>query len=328
MSLTPLTVGVFGQSFGQVIGGDIGTVGVGALKDELARAGYAATVVSHCRGGSAVLKENAPGANPDYYWWDADLNAAGPALTGALATIAAAPSKPTHFILQLGEGDSVASSSPLDKARWISGYANIIWKLKQACNAANPQSVFVTMHMIGRCVWHCPRVQEVREAQLECDAQYSQFFGFDTYDLSLLCDDPLVPGEVGNRHPDILGNGVMGWRAAQRILQALGKPYRMPPIAGVAERKGNVIYLPITAQTVLAKPDKPSHFAIRDGATVWHSAGCDFSWEGNTLIISPAATIGANATLLYPYGELSHIDREGLIRDAHGSPLQTFAKVF
>jgi hypothetical protein len=310
---TNITVGVFGQSFAVALlqGGP-----EAVMKDEFARNGCNLTLDGYAYGGSAASKVN----NPNAYWYDPDTGANGPCLNSALSRIAAMSVKPAKVIWAQGEGES--TNPNIDVAQYNSVTSIIIAKLKAACNPAYPTSTGCIHHIIGRRISSAPwpGVQKVKEAQL--GFTFSTY-GFDTYDLPLLGDDPLNASEVNNSHMDPKGYAIMGYRASQRLLQSLSKPYRMPPNVGTISADGYSVTIQITAQTEFLKPACPAHFAIRDGSTILEEFTA--SWAGNTLTLTSAVPFSSGANLLYPYGSLNTINRAALIYDACGAPLRSFA---
>lgn len=315
------TLGIFGQSFAKML---TEGPGLAALTNEFDRAGYDLNIVSHTADGSAAIQENAiPSTN---YWWHYANNAAGPQMTSALAVIAAAPVKPTAFIWAQGQQDSY-STDPTSFPRFqYATYSRIFPTLKSACNPTYPNSVGIVTDIIGRRIipGSVPGIQSVREAQIANIAAGYCVFGFDTFDLPLLGEDPLTTSEEDNSHPDTRGAALMGFRAAQRILYSLLKPYRMPPAIGTLSRNGNAVVVPIVPfGASFSHPSSPSHWAIRDATGVLQGGDLSFSWSGDTLTITPSRTLDSGARLLYPYGELSTLDRAGLIYDTVGNPLRS-----
>jgi hypothetical protein len=149
-------------------------------------------------------------------------------------------------------------------------------------------------------------------------------FGFDTYDLTLLGDDPRYPGDNVNSHMETLGNSELGFRAAQRILMSLGKPARVAPSISLVERIApDKIRLTFSYSTGLVKPTTPAHIVIRAGSTV--DSNLSFSWIGNQLEVTASCPFAPGSVLLTPYGELNEIDRPNLIRDLYRQPLQSTA---
>lgn len=328
--MTTYTIGIFGQSFAQAL---LAPAASGVMKEEMARAGYTLDIVGHGVGGCAVLKENAPAGNPDAYLWDPDgggpSGIPGPALNDMLDVIDNAPVKPTRVIIQIGEGDSVVTSPLVDVPRWVAAYKQVIWKIKQECNSSNPNSVAVFIDIIGRLLTtgSVPGVQLIREAQFQVIAETSVTFCFDKYDLELLGEDPQYPSDTANRHKTPMGNAEMGYRAIQRVLLSLGKPYRFGPrMTALSREDSETIRCTIYCETDFSKPAAPSHFAVRDGSgNLTHSPDLNFAWDGNDLLISKTGGLPAG-DLLFPYGELNTLDRDGLMYDIRHIPLQSLKK--
>ena len=317
-----VNVGIFGQSIAEALNGQDA---LGVFKTELAREGYTPNIVFAAWGGSSALKAHARTDQPTWYWWDETTNQPGPLLTSAVATIAASPNKPQIILWLQGEQDV---SPTFDQAVFANAVKNIVWKLKQASNAADPQAVAPRMDIIGHRANSDAIVQAIRDAQLYIMATSSLAFMLDKYDLRLLKSDPL--GRWPNDyHFMSFDNGTLGFRAAQSVLAWLGAPAVQPPRATVFTRLSSTqLKVSFFWQGTLQKPVMPDHFAIRDGAAIRTGSDLTYTWSGDDLIIASAYSIGANATLLFPYGNLQYLNRAALITDSIGTPLLTFSATF
>lgn len=317
---TPVNVGIFGQSHAQALAGQDA---MGVFKAELAREGYTVNLTYAAWGGSSALKAHARTDQPTWYWWDENTMTPGPLLTSALATINAASTKPQIILWLQGEQDT---SPTFDGAVYSLAVKNIIWKMKQASNVADPMAVASRAEIIGRRGNPDAYVQAVREAQLSTISTSSVGFMLDKYDLPLLNEDPLY--RFGNDyHFMSFGNGELGFRAAQCVLDWLGEQAVLPPRATVFTRLSSTqVKVAFFWQGTMHKPTMPDHFAIRDGSTV--HTNLTYAWSDNDLVITSPAALGSNATLLYPYGGVNVLNRAGLITDSIGTPLMSFSATF
>jgi hypothetical protein len=319
--LATQTVGVFGQSFAQAL---LGPVACAVMKAEYLRAGHVLNLVGYAMGGSSILKADAPATHQTYYWWDEDTNSAGPQLTAAISYINGLATKPNRFIWLQGEADSVVTSP--DPTLFKSGTTSVISALKTACGTTPG----VSMHVIGRRLSSSavPGVQMIREAQLELVAAGTYVYGCDTFDLPLFGDDPIYSTDTSNSHMNTRGDALLGYRAAQRLLQSILSTPRMPPAISTLSRSGDDVVIPIVAGWAggtFTHPVAPSHWAIRDATGVLTGTDLGFAWAGDTLTITPSRSLAASPRLLYPYGDLNTIDRVGLIYDTSGNPLRSLS---
>ncbi len=321
--MTALNLLIAGQSFAGFLVTD--PVAKAALKEAFNRFDLDLTVYSSTYDGSSILKANAPAAHPTWYWWNEDTDSAGPLLTSTMAYIGTIPvaSRPRRVLWLQGEGDSVRPNPDPDLFK--AGTTSVLNAIKAALGVnagffAQPAGRRIASGPV-------PGVQIIREAQLDLIAAGLYVYACDFYDLVYLGDDVMIAGDSGNSHPISPARAVMGWRAAQRILQSqLVATHRMPPQVGTITRSGNDILVPISSgwsTGSVVKPASPAHLAIRDIAGVIESSDLSFAWSGNTLRITPPRAFDAGH-FLAPYGEMIAIDRANLIRDAlYGTPLRS-----
>jgi len=332
---TAITIGIFGQSFALALTQE---PALSVFKSEIKTAGGYSSVdiVSHVSDGSAALFENAPSAYPNRYWWNpAGANETakiGPELATAKSVIIASSNKPEIILWLQGEGDSSGSlPDAAEIARFKDATTQVIWRLKLASNPGDPSSIPTLTHRIGRRINSngAPGVQAIREAQIAVDASSPTLhFLCDNWDLALMGDDPLGRWP-NNSHMTPVGNAILGWRAAHRVLQQIGKPHLAGPVlSSVARVAVNTFDLTFSVSSPLALdlPSSVPHMAIRDGASLYEQDDLTFTWLGATTlrVVAPASVPGG-ALLLYPEGSLHDIDRSGLIKDSAGTIVRSFA---
>jgi hypothetical protein len=310
-------VAIFGQSFAQALYDD---AAMGAFKAELERDGIASSIVYGAWGGSSILKANVRSDQPTWYWWDETTGTPGPLLNESVARIENAALKPRQIFMLIGEQDAAVGE---DLHLWGASIKSVVWRLKQACDPVNPSAVFAYIDIIGRRASGAAQV--VREAQLSVIATSSIRHLVDKHDILLKRDDPL--GRFGNDYHFMeTGNAVLGFRCAQQVLHFFGKGAVFPPVGTVTRASSTTVE--VTVPSALIKPAMPEGFAIRDGATVYEAASLTYSWQGDTLTIAAPSALAASAVLLHPYGNLSAMDRDKLVRDSIGTPLKSMAAVF
>ncbi len=320
-------LGLFGQSFSEALFADPARK---TFIKELNDAGYPVTVIFHGIGGSAALKENTPAGYPDRYWWDLDKNKPGPQLETAIRILNESIKKPTIIMWLQGEADSIASG---DSVRYYNSTLQIIWKLKQAANPSDPNSISSYMHVIGRRLSNAsdlPKIQMIRSAQLNIIDRTSLNFLVDIWDLSLLGENPLY---TGNSHMDSIGNTILGWRAAQVILNKIGygsePPSSLQTMYNIDGEKVRLIFYvqPKKVGTnFLTNPAQPSHIAVSTGSTTYKTENLRFNWVANNVLEIILPVKASNPiTVMYPYGAISQIDRANIIKDQNGTVIQSFS---
>lgn len=333
--MTALNVGVFGQSFAIALASNPAW---SVFVSEMAAAGYTVQLTTYASDGSSALKENAPAEFTDRWWWyPAGANETaktGPQLAAAKALIAAATNKPQIILWMQGPGDSAAVDDA-EAARYRDAVLQIIWRLKLASANNNSQAAGLIPTLtdrIGRRLLtgsSAPDVQVIREAQSAVDAgSPSVHYLCDIWDLPLLGEDPLGRWP-SNSHLTPVGNAMLGWRAAHRVLQHLGQPNLAGPAVSAITRIDSQTFdvtFSVASALTLQQPSSISELAVRDGSTVYDATALSVSWTGATTArISASAAIPTGAKLLYPYGYLNTIG-SGVIRDSCGTVARSFAE--
>jgi len=326
-------IGIFGQSLSQALARNNA---LSTFKQCFAAAGDPANVTSYCLDGSAVLKEHAPSTDLTRYWVDRDASGNwvdGPCLLTAAGVVAAAPAahKPIdRVILMIGESSSVMPVLSIDVAAFKGAYRYLVSRLKAICSPSSPNSVGFMVQPVGRRLASAevPGVQVVREAQLDlvADPLDGFVFGVDVYDLPLW-GDRAGYGKTGDSHPDTLGDSILGWRAAQRVLMSKNHFHQLAPRVVSVYRYPDRVTLRISTSGGAAlsqKPAVPRYFSAGPaGAPMAQLSGAGSTWTGDYLsLVVPG--VAAGWKLMYPFGDLREIDRSALIADENGSPLQSF----
>lgn len=326
--MTAYKVAVGGQSFVPFL---LGGPGGAAIANEFARAGHTVSLYGNATQGAGLLKSQAPSGFPNNYFWDEDNDVPGPGLTSWQSVINSLPSGTlpiNRLIWAQGEG-CTPPGTPFSGTDFVTYTGKVIDTMRATLNPSSPASVGVIIVCIGRRIRPDPMVewelvQEVREAQhafIDADAAV---FGCDPYYMPLLGDDPRFTSptnDTNNSHMDTLGQAMFGYQAIQRIMVSFLLSSRMQPsVASVTRDDADTVRLTFSSSGGLVKPEAPAHFAVRDsGGSVTLYGDLLFEWDGDELLITDPSGIGG--TLLYPYGDLHYLDKDGLITNVHGAAL-------
>lgn len=328
-TLAELSLGIFiaGQSYASpLLYGTASQV----FEDTVKQGVPNAYVDGYALGGSAAHRTHAP-ANSDWRWWyDADTGEYGPALLSALSEIASTGKRYQTILWLQGEADSVwnhqLASDPVELEKYYYATRQILWRLKQAANPSQPNSVRVLMIHIGRRIWvsDAPAVQLIRDQQYRVIESSPSLYNLPgIYDLPLIGE---MEGSSDNHHYEA-DEHKYAMRAAWAVRWLYGdRTAKQAPVATSATTvSSDSVKLTFSRGKTYTKHASPEAFAlIESDGTI--NTDLEFQWVGEDLEIKADHDLQGDVYISYPYGQGDDYDLSQIILDNDQLPITPFKR--
>lgn len=270
------------------------------------------TFVKGSTGGSAAAKTS----NAIKYWWDNDLNVAGPSLTDFKTDMDTVGFTPNILLWSQGEADSDHIPASTTKQQYKDALLSTFNDIRSTYG-----NMPVVIQPIGRrtSFSNAGGIQAVRDVQFELAAENSWIYlGPDSYDLTL----------ADNVHPDDASAAILGTRWGNRVLDVLGFTVAnaVGPAISSASRIG-------TAVTITVDHDSGSDITPATGIEGFHffddaseiTINSAVRTDTNKITLTLASAPTGAETLYYIYDDEDPLTLANVVKDnaATSMPLQS-----